>query len=83
MKKKIVAALKNNQIIVAFKNQIVVAFIVGGAIIIAPAIFIVGVIRLAYARGIGTALTRPVSEKLDAWRRGDAVIAGRRVDAVE
>jgi hypothetical protein len=33
------------------KNQIVVAFSVGGAIIIAPAIFIVALIRLAYVRG--------------------------------
>jgi hypothetical protein len=65
------------------KNQIVVAFIVSGAIIIAPAIFIVALIRLAYVRGIGAALARPVSEKLDAWRRGEAVIARRRVDAVE
>jgi hypothetical protein len=65
------------------RNQIVVALIVGGAIIIAPAIFIVALIRLAYVRGIGAALARPVSEKLDAWRRGEAVIARRRADAVE
>lgn len=65
------------------KNQIVVAFIAGGAIIIAPAIFIVALVRLANVRGNGTALARPFSEKLDAWRRGEVVIPGRRVDAVE
>jgi hypothetical protein len=70
MKNQIVAAFKQNQIVVAFKNKIVVAFIVGGAIIMAPAIFIVVLIRLAYVHGIGAALARPVSEKLDAWRRG-------------
>ena len=83
MKNHIVAAFKNNQMVVAFKNKIVVAFIVGGAMIIAPAIFIVALIRLVYALGIGAALARPVSEKLDAWRRGEAVIASRRVDAAE
>jgi len=73
-----------NQIVDAFKkNQIVVALIVGGAIIIAPAIFIVALIRLANVRGTGAALARPVSQKLDAWRRGEDVIARRRVDAVE
>ena len=73
-----------NQIVDAFKKkQIVVALIVGGAIIIAPAIFIVALIRLANVRGTGAALARPVSQKLDAWRRGEDVIARRRVDAVE
>jgi hypothetical protein len=70
MKNQIVSAFKKNQIIVAFKNRIAVIFIVGGAIIIAPAIFVVALIRLAYVRSIGAALARPVSEKLDAWRRG-------------
>jgi hypothetical protein len=73
-----------NQIVDAFKKkQIVVALIVGGAIIIAPAIFIVALIRLANVRGTGAALARPFSEKLDAWRKGEEVIARRRVDAVE
>jgi hypothetical protein len=83
MKDQIVAAFKKNKIVAAFKNQIVVVFIVGGAIIIAPIIFIVTVIRFAYARGIGEALARPVSEKLDSWRRGETAIARRRVNAVE
>jgi hypothetical protein len=84
MKNQIVAAFKDNQIVVAFKNRIVVAFIVGGAIIIAPVIFIVVLIRVAYVRGAWAALARPVSEKLDAaWRWGEATIARRRVDAVE
>jgi hypothetical protein len=59
-----------NQIVAVFKNRIAVVFIVGGAIIIAPAIFVVALIRLTYVRRIGAALARPVSEKLDAWRRG-------------
>jgi hypothetical protein len=75
MKNQIVAALK--------KTQIVVAFIAGGAIIIAPAIFVVALVRLSYVRGIGAALARPISEKVDAWRRGEAVIVRRGVDAVE
>lgn len=83
MKDQVVAAFKKNKIVVAFKDQIVVAFIVGGAIIIAPLIFIVTVVRFAYALGIGETLARPVSEKLDAWRRGDTAIARRRVNAVE
>ena len=70
MKNQIVAVFKKKRIVIAFKNQLVVAFIMGGAIIIAPAIFIVALIRLAYIRGIGAALARPVSEKLDTWRRG-------------
>ena len=65
------------------KNQIAVAVIVGGAVIIAPAIFIVALIRLANVRGHGVALARPVSEKLGAWRRGEVLIANRRTDAVE
>ena len=61
MKDQVVAAFKKNKIVVAFKDQIVVAFIVSGAIIIAPLIFIVTVVRFAYALGIGEALARPVS----------------------
>jgi hypothetical protein len=84
MKNQILSAFKNNQIVVALKNQIVIAFIVVGAIIIAPVIFIVVLIRLAYERGAWAVLARPVSEKLDAaWRWGEAAIARRRVDAVE
>ena len=41
MKNQILAAFKKTQIAVAFKNQIVVAFIVGGALSIAPAIVII------------------------------------------
>ena len=83
MKNKIVAAFKKNKFGVAFKKQIVIAFVVGGAIIIVSAIFIITLIRLVYGRGVGAALARSVSEKLDAWRRGEAVIAHRRIDAVE
>jgi hypothetical protein len=41
IKNQIVAAFKKKQSAVAFKNQIVVAFIVGGATMIAPAIVII------------------------------------------
>jgi hypothetical protein len=36
-----------NQIVVAIKNQFAVVLIVGGGIIIAPAVFIVALVRLA------------------------------------
>jgi hypothetical protein len=60
-----------NQIVAAFKNQIAVAFIAGAAIIIAPAVFIVALVRLARVGGINASrsLTRPVSEKLGAILR--------------
>jgi hypothetical protein len=51
MKNQIVAAFKKKQIAVAFKNQIIVAFLVGGAIIIAPAIVIIALLRLGHERG--------------------------------
>jgi hypothetical protein len=62
-----------NQTVAAFKNQIAIAFIVSGAIIIAIPIFIVAVIRLAGADGINASrlLARPVSQKLDALRRNE------------
>jgi|SoiMethySBSTD1v2_1073268.scaffolds.fasta_scaffold3937676_1 hypothetical protein len=41
-----------NQIVAAFKKkQIAAAFIVGGAIIIAPAIVIIALLRLGHERG--------------------------------
>jgi hypothetical protein len=51
-----------NQIAV-FKNQIVISFIVGGAIIIATGIFIFALIRLVCVLGITAALGRPISKK--------------------
>jgi hypothetical protein len=50
----------SNRIVVAFKNQIVVAFIVCGAIILAIPICIFGLIRLAWVEGKSLALGRPV-----------------------
>jgi hypothetical protein len=41
----------SNRIVVAFKNQIVVAFIVCGAIILAIPICTFGLIRLAWVEG--------------------------------
>jgi hypothetical protein len=57
-----------NQIAAAFKkNQIVTAFIVGGAIIIATPIFVFVLIRLVCVLGITAALGRPIS-KNRPWR---------------
>jgi hypothetical protein len=55
-----------NKIIVAFKNQIVVAFIVVGAIIFAIPICIFGLIRLAWVTAIFLAEPRApvVQEKI-------------------
>jgi hypothetical protein len=56
----------SNKIIVASKNQIVVAFIVVGAIIFAIPICIFGLIRLAWVTAISSAKPRApeVQEKL-------------------
>lgn len=56
----------SNNIIVALKNQIVVAFIVIGAIIFATPICIFGLIRLAWVTAISLARPRApeVQEKL-------------------
>jgi len=59
-----------NRTVAALKSQIVVAFIAGGAVIVAAPIFIFSLIRLVRVLGIGAELARPVSKKLDAWRRG-------------
>lgn len=60
-----------DKIVVTFrKNQIVVAFIVGGAIIIAIPIAIFGLIRLVYVLGIKEALAPSALKKLEAWRKG-------------
>jgi hypothetical protein len=60
-----------NQIVVAIKNQFAVVLIVGGGIINAPAVFIVGLFRLARVNGINVSrsLKKPVSEKLGAILR--------------
>jgi len=60
-----------NKIVAAFKNQIIVAFIVGGAIIVATAISVFALLRLVCVASIGPSrsLIRPVSEKLNAFRR--------------
>jgi hypothetical protein len=62
-----------NQIVTAYKNQIVVAFIVGGGVIIATAIFIFALMRIVCVEGIAKyrPLIRPVSEKLNAFRQTD------------
>jgi len=62
-----------NQIVAACKNQIAIAFIVSGAIIIAVPVFLVAVIRLAGADGINASrlLSRPVSKKINALRRSE------------
>ena len=62
-----------NQIVAAFKNQIAIAFIVSGAIIIATPIFIVALIRFARVHGTNASrvLARPVSERIDALRRNE------------
>jgi len=52
-----------NQIVVAIKNQFAVVLIVGGGIIIAPAVFIVALVRFARIN-LSKSLTKPVSEKL-------------------
>jgi hypothetical protein len=57
-----------NQIVVAIKNQFAVVLIVGGGIIIAPAVFIVALVRLARINA-SRSLTKPVSEKLGAILR--------------
>jgi len=57
-----------NQIVVAIKNQFAVVLIVGGGIIIAPAVFIVALVRLARIN-VSRSLTKPVSEKLGAILR--------------
>jgi hypothetical protein len=69
-----------NQIVAAFKNQIAIAFIVSGGIIIAVPVFIVAVIRLAGVDGINASrsLSRPVSEKLNALRRSETGTIQRR-----
>jgi hypothetical protein len=51
-----------NQIVVAIKNQFAVVLIVAGGIIIAPAVFIVALVRLARIN-VSRSLTKPVSEK--------------------
>jgi hypothetical protein len=55
-----------NKVIVALKNQIVVALIVVGAIFFATPIFIFGLIRLAWVTAISLARPRApeVQEKL-------------------
>jgi len=61
-----------NQIVAACKNQIAIAFIVSGAIIIAVPVFIVAVIRLAGADGINASrLLSPVSKKINALRHSE------------
>jgi len=69
-----------NQIVAAFKNQIAIAVIVGGGLIIAVPAFIVAMIRLASVDGINTSrlLSRPVSEKLNAIRRNETGTIQRR-----
>ena len=57
-----------NQIVVAIKNQFAVVLIVGGGIIIAPAVFIVALVRFARIN-LSQSLTKPVSEKLGAILR--------------
>jgi hypothetical protein len=57
-----------NQIVVAIKNQFAVVLIVGGGIIIAPAVFIVALVRLARIN-VSRSLAKPVSEKLGAILR--------------
>jgi hypothetical protein len=57
-----------NQIVVAIKNQFAIVLIVGGGIIIAPAVFIVALVRLARIN-VSRLLTKPVSEKLGAILR--------------
>jgi hypothetical protein len=57
-----------NQIVVAVKNQLAVVLIVGGGLIIAPAVFIVALVRLARIN-VSQSLTKPVSEKLGAILR--------------
>jgi len=57
-----------NQIVVAIKNQFAVVLIVGGGIIIAPAVFIVALVRFARIN-LSKSLTKPVSEKSGAILR--------------
>ena len=60
-----------NQIVVAIKNQFAVVLIVGGGIIIAPAVFIVALVRFARIN-LSQSLTKPVSEKLGAILRANS-----------
>ena len=70
----------NNQIIdVVRKKQIVVAFIVAGAIVIAIPIFIFGLTRFVYVLGIKETLAPSALKKLDAWRKGEAELKSRLV----
>jgi hypothetical protein len=65
------------QIIAAFRNNAIVPFIVGGAIIVAIPTFIFVLTRLVYLRAIKETLTPAAVKKLDAWRKGQVELASR------
>jgi len=64
-----------NKIVTAYQNQILVAFIVCGGIIVAAAVFLFALVRIVCVEAIARyrPLIRPVAERLSAFRQPDNV----------